>query len=84
MRRVVADATPEEMAEMEDWSFSLLEALNANQQMDMLKLFGPKYDIDPENITQMFDLPGFFGPKIPRRRPASGSLLKFSERTQPA
>ncbi len=30
------------------------------------------------------DLPGFFGPKIPRRRPAPGSLLNFSERTLPA
>ncbi len=53
MRRVVAEASPEEMAEMEDWSFNILEALNANQQMDMLKLFGPKYDIDPEMTTQM-------------------------------
>jgi hypothetical protein len=60
MRRVVAEASADEMADMEDWSFGLLEALNANQQMDMLKLFGPKYDIDPEAITQMFtSLPNF-------------------------
>jgi len=60
MRRVVAEATPEEMADMEDWSFGLLEALNANQQLDMLKLFGPKYGFDPENITQLFtSLPNF-------------------------
>jgi ribonucleotide reductase beta subunit family protein with ferritin-like domain len=60
MRRVVKEASPEEMAEMEDWSFNILEALNANQQMDMLKLFGPKYDIDPMMITQMVtSLPNF-------------------------
>ena len=54
MRRVVRDAEPEEMEELEDWAFSILEALNANQQLDMLRLLGPKYDIDPENITRMF------------------------------
>jgi hypothetical protein len=60
MRRVVAEATPEEMVEMEDWSFDILEALNANQQMDMLKLIGPKYDIDPTVTTQMVTaLPNF-------------------------
>ena len=60
MRRVVQDASPEELAEMEDWSFTILEALNANQQMDMLKLFGPKYDIDPSVVTQMVtSLPNF-------------------------
>jgi len=31
MRRVVQQASPEEMARMEDWSFGILEALNANQ-----------------------------------------------------
>ena len=40
------------MAEMEDWAFSILEALNANQQLDMLHELGPKYGIDPENITR--------------------------------
>ena len=60
MRRVVAEASPEEMGEMEDWAFNILEALNANQQMDMLKLFGPKYDIDPDTMIQMFtSLPNF-------------------------
>jgi hypothetical protein len=53
MRRVVKEASPEEMAEMEDWAFSILEALNANQQLDMLRVLGPKYDIDPENITRV-------------------------------
>ena len=43
-----------------DWSSTILEALNANQQMDMLKLFGPKYDIDPEMTIQMVtSLPNF-------------------------
>jgi len=58
MRRVVKEASPEEMAEMEDWAFAILEALNANQQIDMLKVLGPKYGIDPENMTRiMVSLP---------------------------
>jgi hypothetical protein len=60
MRRVVAEATESEMHDMEDWSYSILEALNANQQLDMLNTLGPKYDIDPENMTRMFtSLPDF-------------------------
>ena len=60
MRRAVRDASTEELAAMEDWSFSILEALNANQQLDMLKLLGPKYGIDPEVTTQMItSLPNF-------------------------
>jgi hypothetical protein len=48
------------MAEMEDWAFSILEALNANQQLDMLHVLGPKYDIDGENITRaMQSLPNY-------------------------
>ena len=39
---------------MEDWAFSILEALNANQQLDMLHELGPKYGIDPEQITRAF------------------------------
>jgi hypothetical protein len=53
MRRVVRDAEPEQMADMEDWAFSVLEALNANQQLDMLHVLGPKYGIDPEAVTRM-------------------------------
>jgi hypothetical protein len=53
MRRVVKEASPDEKDEMEDWAFSILEALNANQQLDMLHVLGPKYDIDPENMTRM-------------------------------
>ena len=60
MRRVVAEATPEDMAEMEDWAFGILEALNANQQLDMLHLLGPKYGIDPDSVVQMVtSLPNF-------------------------
>jgi hypothetical protein len=48
------------MAEMEDWSYNILEALNANQQLDMLRIFGPKYGLDPEMVTQMVtSLPNF-------------------------
>ena len=39
---------------MEDWSLDILEALNASQQLDMLRLIGPKYDLDAEQITEMF------------------------------
>jgi len=53
MRRVVRDASPEEMARMEDWAFGVLEALNAAQQLDMLRLFGPKYGIDADQVTAM-------------------------------
>jgi hypothetical protein len=48
------------MADMEEWAFSILEALNANQQMDMLKILGPKYDIDPESTVRLMTaLPNF-------------------------
>ncbi len=60
MRRMVKDAEPEEMNAMEDWAFEILEALNAGQQLDMLRLLGPKYDIDPEVTTRMaLALPNF-------------------------
>jgi len=60
MRRVVKEASSEEMGEMEDWAFQILEALNANQQLDMLQVLGPKYDIDPENIVKlMMGLPNY-------------------------
>jgi hypothetical protein len=60
MRRVVREAEPEQRDELEDWAFSILEALNANQQLDMLHVLGPRYGIDPENVTRMFlSLPNF-------------------------
>jgi hypothetical protein len=60
MRRVVREASTDQKNAMEDWAFSILEALNANQQLDMLHLLGPKYGIDPLNVTQMFlGLPNF-------------------------
>jgi hypothetical protein len=60
MRRVVKQAEPEQMAEMEDWAFSILEALNANQQLDMLHLLGPKYGLDPASVVKMVTaLPNF-------------------------
>ena len=52
MRQVVRESTPEELAEMEDFAFAVLEALNANQQLDMLRLHGPKYGLDPDNVVQ--------------------------------
>ena len=60
MRRILKDADPEQRHEMEDWSFSILEALNASQRLEMLHLLGPKYDIDAEVTTRLFlDSPQF-------------------------
>jgi len=60
MRRVVREAEPEERDAMEDWALSILEALNANQQLDMLHLLGPRYGIDPEGLVRMVTaLPNF-------------------------
>jgi hypothetical protein len=53
MRRTVKRASADEMTHMEDWAFGILEALNANQQLDMLHLFAPKYGYDPEMIVNM-------------------------------
>jgi DNA polymerase III psi subunit len=52
MRQVVKESSSEEIREMEDFAFSILEALNANQQLDMLRLLGPQYGLDPENVVQ--------------------------------
>jgi len=56
----VAEAEPEQIAGMEDWAYEILETLNANQQLDMLRVLGPKYDLDPEGLTRMLlALPNF-------------------------
>jgi hypothetical protein len=52
MRQVIKESSPEELQEMEDFAFAILEALNANQQLDMLRLLGPAYGLDPENVVQ--------------------------------
>lgn len=60
MRRVVKEATEAERHDMEDWAFALLETLNANQQLDMLKVLGPKYGIDPLAFMQIItSMPNF-------------------------
>lgn len=60
MRRVVKGCEPEQKAEMEDFALQILEALNANQQLDMLRLLAPKYGIDPEMVVRMMTaLPSF-------------------------
>jgi hypothetical protein len=53
MRRLVKESSREEMNEMEDFAFSILECLNANQQLDMLRVLGVKYGLDPDNVVQM-------------------------------
>jgi hypothetical protein len=52
MRRLVAESDPETLRELEDFAFNILETLNANQQLDMLHRFGPKYGLDPEAAVQ--------------------------------
>jgi hypothetical protein len=60
MRRIVREASTAQMEEMEDWTFEILEALNANQQLEMLRLFAPKYGFDPEAVVAMTtQLPNF-------------------------
>lgn len=60
MRRIVRDASPEQMEEMEDWAFGILETLNADQQFEMLKTFAGKYGYDPELVVAtMTSLPNF-------------------------
>jgi len=60
MRRLVEDATPEEMIQFEDFAFEVLEALNANQQLDMLHDLAPKYGVDPEACVRvMHSLPNW-------------------------
>ena len=53
MRRVVHEADEEERASMEDWAFGILEALNANQQQDMLAYYAPKYGFEPGEIVKV-------------------------------
>lgn len=60
MRRIVRDASTSEMESMEDWAFGILEALNANQQLEMLRTFSDKYGYDPEDVVAMTTtLPNF-------------------------
>jgi 1,2-phenylacetyl-CoA epoxidase catalytic subunit len=52
MRRLMRESTPEVRDELEDFAFNILETLNANQQLDMLRLFGPKYGLDPAAVVE--------------------------------
>ena len=60
MRRIVRESSKQELEDMEDWAFSILETLNANQQLDMLHHLAPKYGFEPDIIVQGFvKLPEF-------------------------
>jgi hypothetical protein len=60
MRRIVRAVSNAEMESMEDWAFEILETLNANQQLEMLRLFADKYGYDPEAVVGMTTtLPNF-------------------------
>ena len=48
MRRIVEEAEKEELEEMEDWSYNILETLNASEGMAILRTLGPKYGIDAD------------------------------------
>jgi hypothetical protein len=52
MRRLVRESTPEVLHDLEDFAFNVLETLNANQQLDMVRLFGPKYGLDPDAVVR--------------------------------
>ena len=52
MRRLTRQVDPEVKRELEDWSMDLLETLNANQNMSMLRTLGPKYGINATAVTQ--------------------------------
>jgi len=52
MRRAVQEISEEDRAELEDWAFCILEALNANQQMAMMRVLGPKYGVDPDMFIE--------------------------------
>jgi hypothetical protein len=54
MRRIVRDASELEMLELEDWTFNILETLNANQQLDMLHELAPKYGFEADVIVEAF------------------------------
>ena len=54
MRRIVRESSKRELEDMEDWAFGILETLNANQQLDMLRHLAPKYDLQPEAIVEGF------------------------------
>ncbi len=41
------------MVEFEEFAFEVLEALNANQQLDMLHDLAPKYGLDPEACVRV-------------------------------
>lgn len=53
MRRVVDDATPDEMNEMEDWSFEILEAVQVSQTIQVLRALGPEYGLDAEELLPL-------------------------------
>jgi hypothetical protein len=53
MRRVMSDASELRRRQMEDWAFSIVEALDANQELEMLRLLCPKYDLDPEFVVML-------------------------------
>src|SRR4029453_18909494 len=52
MRRLVRESDAEMRIELEDFAFSILATLNANQQLDMLHPLGPKSALDPEARRQ--------------------------------
>jgi hypothetical protein len=52
MRRVVEDAEPEQMDEMEDWSYSLLETVQSSFGTHIIRTLGPDYGINPDDVIE--------------------------------
>ena len=63
MRRLMPQLSQEEREDLEDWAFGILEALNANQQLHMLRTLGPKYGVDAERwvkkVVSLDEWPAF-------------------------
>lgn len=52
MRRVVEEAEPAQMEDMEDWSYSLLETVQSSFGAHLVRELGPAYGIDPETFIE--------------------------------
>lgn len=52
MRRVMREVSDDERQRMAEWTLKVMEALNASQNLAMLREIGPKYGLDAE-ATQM-------------------------------
>ena len=52
MRRIVDEAEPAQLAEMEEWAFGILEAVHTSQTVETLRVLGPEYGIDADAFME--------------------------------